>query len=152
MNDGFQAHVAAQHARLGEFIAVLERERAILADTPVAIDTLSDITEAKRALAADLERMEARRQQLVAAHGHPTDAAGAAALAERLGCTALWQTFIARVDDARTHNRLNGLHIDTRLDHARRTLGFLRQASAQNLYAADGQRAAPAGRRFSGGA
>ncbi|GAB3671602.1 flagella synthesis protein FlgN [Salinisphaera aquimarina] len=152
MTRDFQAHLAHQHARLGEFIALLGREQSVLAATPVAIDALSDITENKRTLAAELEQLEAQRQQLVIAHGEAADRAGAQALSERLGCSDLWQDFIARVDEASTLNRLNGLYIGTRLDHTQRTLGFLRQISAQSLYSADGQRAPSSGRRISSGA
>lgn len=152
MNSDFQTHLENQHARLGDFIALLGREQSILAATPVAIDALSDITELKRELAAELERLEAHRQHLVTAHGEAADRAGARSLSERLGCSDLWQDFIARVDEASTQNRLNGLHIGTRLDHTQRTLGFLRQMSAQSLYSANGQRAPSSGRRISSGA
>jgi len=152
MTTDFQTHLEKQHARLGDFIVLLDREQSILTAAPVAIDALSDITENKRKLAAELEQLEAQRQQRVIAHGEAADRAGAQALSERLGCSDLWRDFIALVDQASTQNRLNGLHIGTRLDHTQRTLGFLRQISAQSLYSADGQRAPSSGQRISSGA
>lgn len=140
MRDDFIASLERQHGAVGRFLGLLEQEQTLLAATPVSIDMLSTLTEEKSAQAAELEALEQARQAILVARGHTPDRAGAERLAATLGCTAQWQAFIARVDQAQTQNRINGLAIDTKLDFNQRTLAFLQRATGHALYGPTGQK------------
>jgi flagellar biosynthesis/type III secretory pathway chaperone len=133
-------------------VALLEREKELLTETPIAVAAFSDITESKRRTAAELETLEGERCALVTAHGYPPDSAGTAGLAETLGCAGSWQAFIALVATARAANQANGLAIQHRLDFANQALAILRHGTEATLYAANGRRQQAAGRRIDSGA
>ncbi len=140
MTHEFIRTVEQQQEALGRFIDLLAREQALLSATPLSIDTLSRITEQKAAQAAELESLDAARQNILAAHGYTTDRAGAQRLAERLGGVELWQAFIERVIEARTENSANGLSIDMKLDFTQRALAFVQRITGHTLYGPNGQK------------
>jgi flagellar biosynthesis/type III secretory pathway chaperone len=148
----FAAHLRHQHAVLETFVALLEREGQLLAQTPLASDAFADVTETKRRLAAELETLEDQRRTLVAAHGYPPDSAGTTRLVETLGYAESWQAFIALVTTARAANQANGLAIQQRLDFANQALAILRHGTEATLYAANGRRQQAVGRRIDSGA
>ncbi len=146
MTHEFISNVEQQHKALGRFIDLLAREQALLGATPLSIDTLSRITEQKAAQAAELESLDAARQNILLAHGYTADRAGAERLAEQLDCAALWQAFIERVRDAQTENRANGLSIDMKLDFTQRALAFVQRITGHTLYGPNGQKRALGGK------
>ncbi|MES1938643.1 FlgN protein [Salinisphaera sp. T5B8] len=139
MNDPFALNLQQHHDALGEFMTLLESEQSLFTDAPVAVDALSRLTERKAAQAKALEQLDGQRRALLAERGYDTDRDGARRLAATLDCEALWQALLTRIEAVRAQNQINGLAIETRLDHTNRTLAFLQRATGQTLYGPNGR-------------
>lgn len=150
----YAALLVRQDEAVQAFVDVLERERDALAARPVAHAALSAITEAKTRQAEALDVLERERQALAdaaraSAHPHASDTE----LAQALGCSESWARLSARVAHARNQNAINGVAIQTRLDHTEARLSFLRRHTSGALYAANGRRSpSSGGGRLRGGA
>ncbi|MGB7757279.1 MAG: flagellar protein FlgN [Salinisphaera sp.] len=148
----YAAHLARQDQAVQDFVDVLERERDVLAGRPVAYAALASLTETKSGQAEALESLERARRELADNARADSDASDAE-LAEQLGCGELWARMSARVAHARNQNAINGVAINTRLDHTEARLNFLRRNASGSLYAANGQRSPSTGAgRLRGGA
>lgn len=139
MNDPFAINLQQHHDALGEFMTVLDKEQALFTEAPVAVDALSRLTERKAAQAKTLEQLDSQRRAMLAERGYDTGREGASELAASLGCDAIWQALLERIEAARTQNQINGLAIGTRLDHTNRTLSFLQRETGQTLYGPNGR-------------
>lgn len=150
----YAALLAREDAAVQAFVDVLERERDVLAARPVAHAELNAVTEAKTRQAESLDALERERQSLADAARAATAAdMSDAELAQALGCGERWAHLCARVAHARNQNAINGMAIQTRLDHTDERLNFLRRHTSGALYAADGRRSPSAGSgRLRGGA
>lgn len=135
----FAAHVTAQHEAVARFITLLEQEQALLVASPIDSRQLSGLSEQKSACTAELETLEQARQAILTNQGYSPDRQGAERLAAALGCTPLWQAFIARVRNARLLNDVNGQAIRERLDHSQQAMTLLERAFGGGLYGPDGQ-------------
>ncbi|MES1955471.1 flagella synthesis protein FlgN [Salinisphaera hydrothermalis] len=146
--------LARQDAAVQAFVDVLERERDALAARPVAHAALNAATEAKTRQAESLEALERERQRLAeAARAGAGTGLSDAELAQALGCSERWAELCTRVAHARNQNAINGMAIQTRLEHTEERLNFLRRHTSSALYAPDGRRSPSAGAgRLRGGA
>lgn len=154
MTQHYRAHLEHQIAAVEQFIELMPRERTLLTSEGLAIGALVDVTEAKQAMAARLERMESERLELarsiaaeagVAADDH-------AAVAEHAGVGELWLALRGRASAAREANEHNGEAIHTRLAHNDQALAAMRRANPPSMYAADGQRHGAGTNRIRSGA
>lgn len=137
-------HLTRQATAIQAFVDVLHHERDALAARPAAYAALAAITEAKTRQADALEVLERERRAMAEAARAGTDL-NDAEIAHKLGCGELWARFSAQVARARNQNRINGVAINTRLDHTEARLNFLRRNASESLYAANGQRRSTSG-------
>lgn len=139
VNNEFIDCLNQQHETVTHFVTLLAEEQTLLSASPVDADGLFAVIERKKECAATLEALERRRHDILMANGYSPDRRGAEAYARTLGCDAQWQAFIAAVSQAQTHNRVNGLSIQTRLEFHQRALQFLQSAAGVSLYGPNGQ-------------
>lgn len=135
----YATHLARQEQAVQAFVEVLQHERDVLAARPVAYAALAGITEDKTRQAEALEALERERRELATTARGGSNTSDAE-LAHALGCGDLWARMSARVAQARNQNAINGVAINTRLDHTEARLNFLRRNASSSLYAANGQR------------
>lgn len=140
------AHLHAQQARLDDLVALLERERALLAAGHIDGEALAPVAEQKRAALAALEESEQRRRQAQRRLGYPDDRQGDQRAAADAGCTEPWLELIDRAHRAARLNRDNGAIIELRMAHNQRLLNTLRERSGRDLYGPDGQQHGGGGR------
>ncbi|AWN16014.1 flagella synthesis protein FlgN [Salinisphaera sp. LB1] len=140
----YAAHLARQDEAVQAFVDLLQRERDALAAQPVAYPALAQLTEAKSQQAEALESLERARRELADA-ARADSGVTDAELAAQLGCGELWARMSARVAQARNQNAINGVAINTRLDHTEARLDFLRRHASGSLYAANGRRSPSTG-------
>lgn len=144
--------VIEKEARLvGEFVAVLEREQAVLASGE--IDSLDALLAAKNDLAVQLEAVGAQRNSLLISQGLTADPAGMQAWCEQhqntKASSEFWPAIVAGAREAMRLNRLNGELIRLRLQYNERALEALRRGDdSLNLYGPNGQSTAKSGVRL----
>ncbi|MBI5429598.1 MAG: flagellar protein FlgN [Nitrosomonadales bacterium] len=153
------AALAAEHSALLEFLALLEREQAMLIEN--RIDQLLDLSEQKSTDALNLDQLAETRRTLLqnnilrsgiapagnapkSAHPLP-DALDADAILAWLGKhspegLSIWQNIRDLAYRAQQLNRTNGELIQMKLRYNQQTLAVLSKAADKaNLYGPDGQ-------------
>ena len=123
-----------------EFIAVLEREAAVLLEGGDD-KALGASTEAKNTYADQLAAAGEQRQALLKQLGYSADKAGLDALAQaHTALLPLCRSLYERAERANELNVSNGIIIDTFLTHNQQALESLRGlAGISNLYDASGR-------------
>lgn len=133
-----------EHAAIGAFIELLEREAAAMIDGDFA--QLPELAQSKSELADQIKFLEQQREREQLALGYAAGRGGAEA-ACAAGGAALWQgwqVLLERAAQAHVLNHRNGAMVHAHLDFTRQTLSFL-QAGGQPLYGPDGTHATAAG-------
>ncbi|MDX9718024.1 flagella synthesis protein FlgN [Thauera sp. ZXT1-4] len=144
--------IEAESLQLGEFLALLDREEAVLikGDT----DALVAIANEKNERYRQLQRLSDERGRLLGRSAHPTaDAAVRAIFSGLPRVLARWDEVIARARDARDRNALNGKLILERMAGNQAALSILLSAANHpQLYDADGLSKPTGGGRILGSA
>ena len=124
----WEACVAAEHAALQSFVALLEEEqRTLLSGNP---DSLIDLADTKTRQVEQLTRLAEQRRTLQPASPAPHD--------DRT--LRLWADIRQMAGRAEQLNRTNGELIQVKLRHNQQALNVLHQAANNaGLYGPDGQ-------------
>ena len=141
-----------ERAGLQGFIALLQREEALLVTTQ--IDALSALAEKKTALYRALQRLSDDRSLLLGRFGQAvTDAVIRDWLAGLPRVLARWDEVLELARSARARNEINGKLILERMAHNQAALSVLLAAADQPpLYDAEGHTRAVGGGRMLGSA
>lgn len=138
--------------KLGEFIALLQREQELLkrGDT----EALLPLIETKTRLANGLAALSQAREGHLARLGLAPGRAGMEAWLARNGDAALkkaWQTLLQQAGEARTLNELNGKLIGLHMRHNQQAFTALMGATDRAMtYGPDGQQQTGLGGRILG--
>lgn len=138
--------------RLEAFIALLEREQALLETGET--EALHPLIEQKNALAGALAEFDRSRERALAQLGLPAGRAGIEAwLASEAGAPyqAKWQRLLELAQRARDLNETNGKLIQLHLSHHQQAFAALMSAANQiTTYGPDGQQQGGLGGRILG--
>ena len=144
--------IEAEVIQLGEFVALLEREEALLAtgDTDALLALTQDKTERYRRL----QRLSDDRALLLGRHGRiTTDANIRELLADLPRVLGRWDEVLNLARQAGERNAINGKLILERMAHNQAALSVLLAAAEQPpLYDAEGHTRAVGGGRMLGSA
>ncbi|WP_177187725.1 flagella synthesis protein FlgN [Formivibrio citricus] len=127
-------------ACLEQVVALLKKEQEVLASA--RIDQLSDITNNKTRLVAELENFSAVRLALMQTHNIPDDGSAIAGwLATHAPSSLdLWKTLIDLARQAAAYNRSNGQLLSGREEANRNLMRILlAEQDAETGYSADGR-------------
>jgi len=144
--------IEAESMQLGEFLAILEREEALLVrgDTDALVNIANDKNERYR----QLQRLHDERSMLLVRMGHAvSDAAIRKICANLPRVLARWDEVVSRAQQARERNALNGQLILERMAGNQAALTVLLSAANHpQLYDADGLAKPTGGGRILGSA
>jgi flagella synthesis protein FlgN len=138
--------------KLGEFIAVLQREQELLkkGDT----DALLPLIETKTQLADRLATLARAREEHLVRQGFTNGRAGMEDWLQRNGNTAQrqsWQTLLEQAREARDLNEINGRLIGLHMQHNQQAFTALMNATNRAMtYGPDGQQQTGLGGRILG--
>ncbi len=132
-------HLATQQHVLRECIRLMEHEQRLISTATIDGQQLTKISERKREVLAEIERLEAIRMRAQHRLGYPEGRAGAEKAARDARCSDAWQTLIDLAERAKQLNELNGQTIRMRMEQNQRILNFLSEAAGQSLYGPNGQ-------------
>lgn len=128
-------------AKLREFIAILEREQALL--TQADIDALMPLVDVKTGLANTLAALSLERGEALARAGLPENRAGMESWLKERGTDRqrrAWQELLTLAADARAINETNGKLIDLHAQRNQQAFAALMSAANQVMtYGPDGQ-------------
>ncbi len=126
---------------LRRFCALLAEERKVL--TGAEADRLADIANEKSSLAAQLNRVEARRDVLLAQGGFAKGRSGTEAWLASLPHADTerrqWREVLQLATQARDENETNGHLISMLLKQNQDALSVLLSGGADSIYGTDGQ-------------
>nr|MDP2190626.1 flagellar protein FlgN [Rhodoferax sp.] len=130
-------HLTREHAAIGAFVELLDREAAAM--TGGDFTSLPGLAGRKSQLADQIMFLGRQREieQLALGYAAGRSGADAAAAAGSEALQNAWRDLLARAAQAHECNHRNGVMIHTHLDFTRQSIGFL-QASGQPLYGPDG--------------
>lgn len=134
------AALAAEHAALLKFVALLEREQGMLVENQN--DQLLELSEQKSGDALELNKLAETRRALLKQHLPQLTADGIRNWLETHSPDglALWKEIAALAGRAQMLNNANGEVIQMKLRHNQQALAVLSNAANQaNLYGPDGQ-------------
>ena len=135
-------------AVLEQVVATLKREQEVLASA--RIEQLTDITENKTKLVAELETLSARRSSLMQASNIPDDGSAITSWISlhEPATLPLWQTLIDLARQAAQYNRSNGKLLASREEANRNLMRILlSEQDADSGYSADGRMSLSTSRR-----
>lgn len=137
-------HLTREHAAIGEFLELLDREADAM--TSGEFTSLSGISEHKSQLADQIAFFGRQRAMEQVALGYASDRSGtdAAAAAGGEELQTAWHDLLTYAAQARERNHRNGVMIHTHLDFTQQSIRYL-QASGQPLYGPDGTHSTGAG-------
>lgn len=131
--DQYLAVLQQERVRVGEFLALLQREQAALVAGDH--DELMAFTEQKAAHILDLRRIADSRSRLLVSHGLRTDKDGMSAWIERYGdehARRLWDEIKSLAAQVRAANEINGALVAARLKHNQAAISALQAAARSN--------------------
>ena len=144
--------IEAEVAQLREFIALLQREEALLVSGDT--DGLLAITHEKTERFRQLQALNDDRARLMVRCGHKTsDTSMRALFAQLPGVLARWNELLTLAGQAHTANALNGQLIAERMQHNQGAISVLLSAANHpQLYDAGGHSRPSGGGRILGSA
>lgn len=145
--------LASELSEIKRFCVLVDEERKVL--TGAHADLLPDIAAKKASLAAQLNRLEARREALLSGSGLPAGRSGIEAWLARQANADLerrrWNELLKLARQARDGNETNGRLINILLNQNQEALSILLAGGNESIYGADGQqRGLVAGKRSFG--
>lgn len=138
-------HLTQEHAAIGAFLELLDREAAALSGGDFA--AMPALVERKAQLVEQIASLDRQREMEQISLGYTADQSGADGVAAA-GGKALqdaWRNLREQAAQAREHNHRNGVIVHTHLDFTRQSINFLK-ASGQPLYGPDGTHHTGAGK------
>jgi len=133
--------LSQERERVGEFLALLQREQAALVAGDH--DDLMAFTEQKAVRILELRRLSDERSRLLASHGLRADKDGMSGWIERYGdenARRLWDEIKSLAAQVRAANEINGALVAARLKHNQASISALQAAARSNpsVYGPDG--------------
>lgn len=138
--------LATQQTRMDHLIGLMEHEQQLLTQGDIDGEALARIAEEKRALLAELDKMESLRRDVQKRLGYPEGRAGARQAAQDAGCQENWQSLLSKSERVARMNDLTGQMLSLRMKHNQQMLDYIRQIAEKTLYKPDGRNSAQPGR------
>ena len=138
-------HLTQEHAAIGVFLELLDREAAAMSGGDFA--ALPALVERKAQLVEQIAQLDRQREMAQVGLGYAANQSGADSVAAAGGeaLQGAWRDLREQAAQARACNHRNGVMIHTHLDFTRQSINFLK-ASGQPLYGPDGTHHTGAGK------
>ena len=130
-------HLTQEHAAVGAFLELLDKEAAAMSHGDFA--ALPALAERKSQLIEQVALLDRQRELEQISLGYAADRSGAESVAAAGGevLQTAWRNLRELAMQAREHNHRNGVMVHTHLDFTRQSISFLK-ARGQPLYGPDG--------------